>query len=206
MPRLDRTRLFVGALLHAGRGLTGMAAVAMLSLQSASVTEPVTSAGASTKTPRDSAAATTIASPGPATLALEEDVLRLVNQHRAAGARCGATWYPAVAPLAMNANLRTAARLHSEDMAAANYFSHTSRDGRTFGKRIGDAGYTGSTSIGENIGAGYGSPQSVVEGWMASPGHCANIMSRRYGVVGIGYAVRAGVSSAGYWTQDFGGR
>ena len=76
-----------------------------------------------------------------------------------------------------NANLRTAARNHSVDMATLNYFSHTSLDGRTFSQRRSNAGYSGAFPRGENIAAGQPSPQSVVNAWMASPGHCTNIMS-----------------------------
>jgi uncharacterized protein YkwD len=204
MPRFDFARFRHGAIDRAGRGMTGLAAVAMLSLQAASVPETAPPTG--TNPLHASGGAAAIAAPDPATLANEVEVLRLVNRHRAAGAKCGGTRYPAVAPLSMDANLRTAARLHSEDMAAASYFSHTSRDGRTFAHRIRNAGYTGWTSIGENIGAGYGSPQEVAQGWMASPGHCANIMSGRFDVVGIGYAFRSSAPPAGYWTQDFGSR
>ena len=142
--------------------------------------------------------------PDPSATAFENEVLTLVNQHRAAGATCGGTAYPTVAALAMNANLRLAAQRHSQDMATNNYFSHTSLDGRTYVDRIRAAGYTGSF-LGENIAAGYGSPASVVNGWMASTGHCQNIMNGGYRSIGVGYAFRAGSQFRSYWTQTFGG-
>src|SRR5688572_33301393 len=60
----------------------------------------------------------------PGSSSLEEQVLMLVNQRRASGATCGGTAHPAVALLALNVQLRDAARGHSQDMAANNYFSH----------------------------------------------------------------------------------
>lgn len=78
--------------------------------------------------------------------------------------RAGGTPMPAVGPLVMNAALGSAARGHSEDMATANYFSHTSPDGRSFVDRMLAAGYGGGGPHGENIAAGYGSPAAVVLG------------------------------------------
>jgi uncharacterized protein YkwD len=135
----------------------------------------------------------------------EDVVLALINQRRAAGATCGGTSYPPVAALAMNPNLQTAARLHSLDMATQNYFSHTSLDGRTFDQRIRNAGYTGGFPLGENIGAGQATPQSVVDGWMNSPGHCANIMNAGFRSTGVGYAFNSSAQYRHYWTQVFGG-
>jgi uncharacterized protein YkwD len=135
----------------------------------------------------------------------EEDVLTLVNARRAAGAMCGSTSYGSTAALVMNTTLRDAARGHSQDMAANNYFSHTSLDGRTFDQRIRDAGYTGSGPLGENIAAGQSSPQSLVGGWMGSPGHCRNIMDPDFRATGVGYAYDTGATYRHYWTLTFGG-
>jgi len=137
--------------------------------------------------------------------AFEDQVLVLVNQRRAAGATCGGTPYPAVGPLSMNPNLRIAARGHSLDMASQNYFSHTSLDGRTFDQRISAAGYGGSFPWGENIAGGQPSPQTAVDEWMLSPGHCSNIMSGSFHVIGVGYAYTGTSTYRHYWTQDFGG-
>ncbi|MGE5836219.1 MAG: CAP domain-containing protein [Acidobacteriota bacterium] len=136
---------------------------------------------------------------------LEDQVFALINQRRAAGATCGGTPYPPVPALAMNSSLRTAARLHSQDMAANNYFSHTSLDGTTFDQRIRNAGYAGSFPWGENIAAGPSTAEAVVDGWMASPGHCANIMSPSFRATGIGYGFGASAAYRHYWTQTFGG-
>jgi uncharacterized protein YkwD len=133
--------------------------------------------------------------------AWEEEVLVLVNERRAAGADCGSegTFGPA-APLTMNPALRCAARLHSMDMVINNYFSHTSQDGTTFAQRISAAGYSWR-SIGENISQGGSSPSAVVNGWMGSDGHCANIMSPGFVDIGIGYHTDG---TRRRWTQKFG--
>lgn len=143
--------------------------------------------------------------PSSGSSALEDEVLALVNQRRAAGATCGGTPYPAVAPLALNVNLRDAARGHSADMAANNYFSHTSLDGRTFDQRILQAGFTGGYPLGENIAAGQSTAQVVVNGWMASTGHCQNIMNGSFHQIGIGYGFSQSSTYKHYWAQSFGG-
>ena len=135
----------------------------------------------------------------------EDSVLALINDRRAGGATCGSTAYAPTAALAMNSKLRTAARGHSQDMAANNYFSHTSLDGRTFDQRIRNAGYTGSGPLGENIAAGQTSPSSVVSGWMGSPGHCRNIMDPAFRAIGVGYAYDGSATYRHYWTLSFGG-
>ena len=138
-------------------------------------------------------------------LSFENQVVTLVNQNRAAGATCGGTWFPPVPPLSADANLRNAARAHSADMATNGYFSHTSPEGTTFDERIWDAGYSGGFPLGENIAAGQSSPASVVNGWMASSGHCSNIMKAGFADSGVGYAYLPGSPHGRYWTQNFGG-
>ena len=101
--------------------------------------------------------------------------------------------------------LRTAARGHSQDRAALDFFSHTSLDGRTFLQRIQNAGYSGSGPYGENIGAGYGTAAAVVAGWMGSTGHCQNIMNGSFRSAGVGYAFGAGSTYGSYWTLNFAG-
>ncbi len=153
----------------------------------------------------DSVAATITVVADTSNATFEDQVLVLVNQRRAAGATCGGAPYAPVAPLTMNGTLRTAARLHSQDMAAQNYFSHTSLDGRTLSQRMTNAGYAGAFPWGENIAAGQPTPQAVVDAWMSSSGHCTNIMNGSYRAIGVGYAFRAGSTYGDYWTQDFGG-
>ena len=136
---------------------------------------------------------------------LEDDVVGEVNQVRANGTYCDTEWYPPVGPVEMDEVIRIAARLHSEDMAKQGYFSHDSLDGRTFGDRMADAGFTGASPWGENIATGYSDAKSVVAGWVSSPGHCRNLMSGSYRVMGIGYYYLPSAPTKSYWTQNFAG-
>ena len=135
----------------------------------------------------------------------EAQVLALVNERRAAGATCGGTPYPPLPPLSLDRNLQVAARDHSADMAIDDFFSHAGLDGRSFSDRIRDAGYSGTTPLGENIAAGQTSPRSVVDGWMGSVAHCENIMQAGFHDLGVGYAFRAGSTFRHCWAQSFGG-
>lgn len=127
----------------------------------------------------------------------EEDVLRLVNQRRATGGDCGSqgSFAPAGA-LTMSPALRCAARVHSTDMGTRQYFDHINPDGENPGDRLARAEYIAST-WGENIAFGYASPEAVVEGWMSSDGHCANILRPTFTEIGVGYG------TGDLWTQVF---
>ena len=106
--------------------------------------------------------------------------------------------------MAWNDLLTQAATGHSQDMQAQNYFSHTSLDGRTFAQRIRAQGYTGSF-IGENIAAGYPTPKAVMDAWMGSPGHCANIMKADFVDMGVACVPGGqGNTYITYWTMDLG--
>jgi len=129
--------------------------------------------------------------------------LAAINQRRAAGASCGSRGtFAAAAPLRWSSLLATASAAHSTDMATLNYFSHTSADGRSMSDRVNATGYTWS-SLGENIAAGYPGIDSVVEGWMRSEGHCANIMNPDFDEMGLACVPGASGSRYGqYWTQN----
>lgn len=121
-------------------------------------------------------------------------VLALTNAERA-DAGCE--------PLAWDGRLATAAARHSSDMAAHDYFAHTSRDGRSFSDRVTAAGY-GWSRVAENIAAGQGSPEAVVASWMGSEGHRRNILDCRLTELGVGVARSAATGNRPHWTQDFG--
>ncbi len=139
-----------------------------------------------TKAPTTSTTATT-AAPSSNARGYEQEVIRLTNAERAAGG-CG--------PLANNNKLHAAALGHSVDMAENDYFSHTSRDGSSMTDRIERQGYAWRR-LAENIAAGYRSPAAVVDGWMNSSGHRANIMNCDLTEIGVGFHDY-------YWTQNFG--
>ncbi|MEU0195091.1 CAP domain-containing protein [Streptomyces afghaniensis] len=105
-------------------------------------------------------------------------------------------------PLAADPLLTAAAQAHSADMVARDFYSHTAPGGSRPWDRAAAAGST-RRSIGENIACGQRSPAEVVEGWMNSPGHRANILKPGFTHLGVGFA--GGGRAGTYWTQLFGG-
>jgi len=132
-----------------------------------------------------------------------QKLLSELNVARSQARQCGGQAFAAAAPLAWNSTLGTIAQDHSRDMANNNYFDHKDRDGRTPGDRAELAGYSGQ-QVGENIAAGQDTVHKVVEGWLASPGHCANLMNPQYQELGAAYATDPKSSAGIYWTAMFG--
>jgi len=110
-------------------------------------------------------------------------------------------------PLEMDSQLSEAAQLHSESMANDDFFSHQGVDGSSPFDRIEDAGYQYSRAA-ENIAAGHQTPEAVVQGWMNSSGHRANILNPNFTEIGVGYEDLANdtgsVNYNSYWTTTFG--
>ncbi|MES9940855.1 MAG: CAP domain-containing protein [Candidatus Thiodiazotropha sp. 6PLUC2] len=131
----------------------------------------------------------------------DKQMLTLVNNARAQTRSCGTESYQATTTLAWNCQLESAAYGHSASMAENNFFSHTGEDGSSPGDRISDSGYVWRT-YGENIAAGYRDAESVMDGWLTSPGHCANLMNANFKDIGVGIVNGSG-SYGIYWTQDF---
>jgi uncharacterized protein YkwD len=106
-----------------------------------------------------------------------------------------------LAPVQHAAALRRAAAAHARDMVRRTFFAHVSPSGSTLAARVRRAGYPGST-LGENIGWGTGSlgtPDAIVDAWMKSPPHRANILHPRFRDLGVGVTLGtpAGRSAAG---------
>ena len=118
----------------------------------------------------------------------EHEVVRLVNEIRQQNG---------LKPLTENWELSRVARYKSQDMLDNRYFSHTSPTYGSPFQMIKAFGLSYRT-VGENIAKGYASPQAVVNGWMNSSGHRANILNVSYTQIGIGY-----VAQGNYWTQMF---
>ena len=123
--------------------------------------------------------------------AYENEVVRLVNIERA---------NRGLSALEYDWQLSRVARYKSEDMQKNNYFSHTSP---TYGSPFNMMKSFGITykTAGENIAKGYKTPAAVVEGWMNSPGHRANILNSSFTHIGVGYT-----SVGSFWTQMFIGK
>jgi uncharacterized protein YkwD len=138
---------------------------------------------------------------------IEQQVIDLANQQRQQHG-CPA--------LVRSAQLSAAAYAHSEDMALRNLFSHTGSNGSTMVTRAKAAGYSYSR-LAENLAAGADTAEEVMNGWMSSPGHRANILNCDLHELGVGYyaqmddqanvRLETGQLSGPfryYWTQDFG--
>jgi uncharacterized protein YkwD len=150
----------------------------------------------------DNAFCSEVADWDPAWARFEEAILTLVNEVRARGATCGEDVLPPAPPLAMNSALRCAAREHSLDMVARDYFDHVSPDGDDPGDRIiAGAGFVGR-GWGENIAGGSATPEGTMQQWLDSPGHCENIMRASFRFLGVGYY--PGGMYRFMWTQTFG--
>jgi uncharacterized protein YkwD len=124
--------------------------------------------------------------------ALRVAVVCLINQQRTSRH---------LPPLRASLLLDRSAQSWTNAMVSSDVFSH----GTNFAGRISAAGYVWR-SAGENIATGFQTPRSVVNAWMASTGHCQNILNPTYGNVGTGVSrapVRGWASGAGTWTQDF---
>jgi len=147
----------------------------------------------------------------------EQRVVELVNQRRLENGN--------LPPLKRDARLDESSELHSSNMAGRNFFAHCDPDTKTLPwDRMVDAGYFWSFA-GENIAAGYSTPEDVMAGWMGSAGHRANILSTGFREIGVGYVLQSGDASGvrfdqngdcnadgsggpyfRYWTQNFGSR
>jgi uncharacterized protein YkwD len=151
-----------------------------------------------TPTPSSEAPAPSSSAPPPSTpkttpqpkadTSMAGQIVSLVNDERA-NAGCD--------PVAEEPHLDTAAQKHSDDMSARDYFSHDTPEGVHFDERIRDAGY--SKPGAENIAKGATSAAQVMEMWMNSSGHRANILNCSLTKLGVGVT-----KSGWYWTQDFG--
>lgn len=150
------------------------------------VKQPTTTAPApvTTKPPTTAPAATSLG-------AYENQVVTLVNQERA---KAG------LAPLKINTKLAGVAERKAEDLRDKNYFAHNSP---TYGSPFDMMKQFGITytSAGENIAKGQKTPAEVMNGWMNSPGHKANIMNANYTEIGVGYVTDSNGTT--YWVQHF---
>ncbi len=129
-------------------------------------------------------------------------VLELINEARLHARRCGRKKFPATTPLKQAAALERAALAHAQDMAARSYIGHKGPNGSMPADRATRAGYAW-VSVAENVAAGQTTAAEVVNRWLASPGHCANLMDPRYSDTGVAYAVNPAGEKGIYWAQVF---
>lgn len=132
-----------------------------------------------------------------------QQLLQAINAARGQARQCGGQNFGNAPALTWSASLGSVAEGHSRDMANNNYFDHKGRDGSTPGDRAELGGYT-FQQIGENIAAGQGNARKVVDSWLSSPGHCANLMNPQFRELGAAYAADPKSDAGIYWTALFG--
>ena len=132
-----------------------------------------------------------------ASASAQSDLIALINGYRASHG---------LQQVSGNGALTSAAAWMATDMAAKNYMSHVSSDGRSPSQRMSAFGYpAGSVSTGENLAAGYSTASAVFAGWQASAAHNAILLSPNYNAVGVGLGYNANSTYKWYWAADFGG-
>ena len=144
-------------------------------------------------------------------------LLNAINAQRARRVTCGnhGTFGP-VHPLTWNNNLHASALEHIMDLALSRTFSHDGSGTQyditgnghpsRFYERIVRNGYSNYYSVGENIAGGQRTITEVMNAWMASPGHCENIMKNTYTEVGVSVVKIEGSPYTYYWGQNFGSK
>jgi uncharacterized protein YkwD len=124
----------------------------------------------------------------------QAEVLRLVNVERAA---------VGLSPLEADLTLMQAAQIRADE--TVQLFSHTRPNGESCFTVLSELGIS-YRSCGENIAAGFSTPEQTVNQWMNSEGHRANILNPSFTHLGVGYVNRSGTQYRNYWTQMFVGR
>ena len=159
--------------------------MAAVLIGSAATVSPSTVLGSACAGARTAVAATS-------RVALQHAVVCVVNQQRR---------HHGLVALREDGRLDRSAQGWTNTMVAHHVFSH----GTNFARRLSSVGFRWS-SAGENIATGFSTPAAVVRAWMASPGHCENILNPTYRYVGTGVSARGvgAYSGGGTWTQDFG--
>lgn len=134
--------------------------------------------------------------------AAAQRVLGLINEARSRTRRCGRKTFEATTGLRRAAALEQAARAHAQDMSAHNFLGHEGSEGSMPAERAAQAGYSWA-SVAENVAAGQTTAEEVVDTWLSSPGHCANLMDPRYSESGVGRATNPDSKHVVYWVQVF---
>jgi uncharacterized protein YkwD len=190
-----------GAAASAGAGGGAAAAPAAGAAASGTPSAGASPSGApAAASPGSSPVADTASAKSAEPSALASAAVKLINDARALGQTCGTTPYAPAGPITWNTQVEAAATTQSQYLQSANAFSHTGAGGSSVGDRLSATGYRWS-AVGENIAAGYADVGAVIQGWLASPGHCANLMNPAFADIGLALqAGAAGNTYPTYWT------
>ncbi len=144
----------------------------------------------------------------------KEEFLNAINQARAEARECGDEHFDAAPPLKWSDALYRAAYEHSNDMAQQDFVGHdgsgeyTDETGADLGKkseffeRVEHNGYQFG-AVAENVAAGQKTTDEVINDWIESPHHCANLMNPNFKDVGMAVVKKEGTKYIYYWTQNF---
>lgn len=131
---------------------------------------------------------------------MQQRTLQLINEVRSQPQTCGSDAYQATTELSWSAHLQQAATQHSVDMTEHNFFDHTGSDGSTVATRV-DATDYDWRAVGENIAAGQLTAHEAITDWLASPGHCKNLMNPAFTEVAVSCAEDVRADNTQYWTN-----
>jgi len=131
-------------------------------------------------------------------------MLEHINQIRSTGRQCGDKFHPRASKLYYDCALQRAANKHANDLASNLLTGHVGSDGSTPDERMKAAGFPCSACA-ENAAYGPADAEKVVEAWLASPGHCSNIMRDDVTSFAASYAYTDEGDYHHYWVQVFGG-
>lgn len=141
--------------------------------------------------------------PAQGTQDVNQRVLELVNEARSRSRRCGWKRFAAAPALVLSEALQRAAAVQARDMADHSVLGHAGSDGSSPAERATRAGYAWRV-VGENVASGQATPEQVVEEWIKSPHHCANLMSTDFTDMGVAFAADPKSAGGIYWAQVFG--
>jgi uncharacterized protein YkwD len=164
------------------------------------------------ETPQITAAATNTATPEPAAVTLDgtavcdipnfqAEMVAQINAARAKGATCGNVTRKPSKPLAWSDLLGIASDIHSTDMAGNNFFDHNSPRTGSLRERIRGTGFL-YEEAGENLAGGQTSVAKVVNDWLQSPSHCANMLNPEFKLMGASCKRNAASFYKNYWTLE----
>ena len=132
-------------------------------------------------------------------LSIEQRMADIISETRSRSRQCGNQTWDNTDQVFWNTTLARAAQLHSSDMARHNFLSHTGSDGSDVGQRAENAGYD-YRRIAENIAGGQKTASEVVNAWLESSGHCANIMNPALMEIGAACVQDDRTEYTTYWT------
>lgn len=160
------------------------------------VTSSLPSAGSLTDSPTPLTAATSCSLTG-----FQASVVAEVNRRRASARSCGSRGtFAAAGALRWSGVLLGVAASHAREMVANGYFSHVGANGSSVSDRIAAAGYSWAGAA-ENIAAGQPTVTRVVDAWMSSDGHCANVMNPAMEEFAVACVYNTG-NRSNYWVMD----